>query len=212
MIQGILAIVLLLAAFAIYFWGRRPTIPHQNENPDVILGLVDAKPVIPEQPFVAEKPVATVQPVAATQPLQRIILFLRAPVGRQYAGYELLQSLMAVGLRFGEMNIFHLYELHAEKNTILFSVAAATSSGELNPAQMGDFSCSGLSLFITLNQHIYPSVNFELMLDTARQLVEDLGGRLLDLDQNLLTQERIGQLREKVKSFETNQQTMELFV
>ena len=95
---------------------------------------------------------------------------------------------------------------------VLFSVAAATKNGELKPSDMGDFNCPGLSLFITLNNHVYPSVNFELMLDTARQLMEDLGGTLLDENQATLIPEKIQQIREKIKRFETSQQTMELFV
>lgn len=220
MIQGLLAIILLVLAAGLYIWGRRPTDrPHQGEDPNVILGLTERQAVpVAATPLsvdttaaiakIEQKPNQFVQSV----PLERIILFLRAPAGRQYGGYELLQSLLTCGLRFGENNIFHRYELHPDGQIILFSVAAATKTGALNPADMGDFTCSGLSLFLTLNQHVYPSVNFELMLDTLRQLAEDLGGNVLDEQQTILTQDKVQQIRDKIKQFETNQQTMELFV
>jgi cell division protein ZipA len=208
MIQGLIAIILLILAAALYFWGwRRPAAKLPHSDPDVVLGLTES----PKSPA----PPAAVEPVKpapqSKQPLERQILFLRAPFGRQYSGYELLQSLLSCGLRFGEHKFFHRYEEQGE-TVSLFTVAAATKTGELDPSNMGSFACSGLSLFLTLNQHLYPSVNFELMLDTARQLADDLGGQVLDETQTILTAEKIQQMRDKIKAFETSQQTMELFV
>lgn len=218
MIQGLLAIILLVLAVGLYLWGRRSTDhPHRGEDPDVILGLTEQQEA-PTAPPVAAAVAVTAKveqqynQSAQSAPLERIILFLRAPAGRQYGGYELLQSLLSCGLRFGENDIFHRYEQHPDGQIILFSIAAATKTGALNPADMGDFTCSGLSLFLTLNQHVYPSVNFELMLDTVRQLAEDLSGNILDEKQSPLTQDKVQQIREKIKQFETSQQTMELFV
>ena len=204
MFQIILAILLLVIALGLFLWNRRASSTSNSldrEDPDVILGLTDRQQPQPAQPIAAPTPA-----------IIRQILFLRAPADRPYGGYELLQSLLSVGLRFGENNIFHRYEQREENRVILFSVAAATQTGELNPAEMGSFGCPGLSLFVTLNQHIYPSVNFELMLDTVAQLAEDLGGAVLDETQALLTVEKIQQIRDKIKAFETSQQTMELFV
>ena len=219
MIQGIIAVILLGLAFALYFWGRRSasTTP-AHEDADVVLGLQERssdsiETIIAPQPEPQLEPVQVTPPPALKLPIQREILFLRASPKRPFGGYELLQSLLSCGLSWGEQNrIFHRYEQHTDSEVELFSVAAATKSGELNPADMGEFTCPGLSLFVTLNTHIYPSVNFELMLDAARQLAEDLGGDLLDQQQELLTPEKLQKIREKVKQFETSQQTMELFV
>src|ERR1700734_3046861 len=101
MFQGILAIILVIAAFAIYYWGRRSADYPQKENPDVILGLVETPHKSNDSQPEHVMPAIIPEPKVS---LQRVILFLRAPNGQQYAGYELLQSLMAVGLRFGEMN------------------------------------------------------------------------------------------------------------
>jgi cell division protein ZipA len=214
MIQGILAIVLLVLAAVCYWWGRRPADPVHSEDPDVILGLTTSQeqPIASPVPASAPPPPLKPVPPPATLPLEIEILFLRASQGRSYSGYELLQCLLTCGLRFGENNIFHRYEHHPDGQVVLFSVAADTKNGELKPSDMGDFNCPGLSFFITLNNHVYPSVNFELMLDTARQLMEDLGGVLLDENQAPLIPEKIQQIRDKIKRFETSQQTMELFV
>lgn len=214
MIQGLLAIVLLVLAAVCYWWGRRPASAVHSDDPDIILGLTASqeKTIISPDPADAPSPPPKPAPPPIALPLEREILFLRAPSGRPYSGYELLQCLLTCGLQFGENNIFHRYEHHPDGQVVLFSVAAATKNGELKPSDMGNFNCPGLSLFITLNHHVYPSVNFELMLDTARQLMEDLGGALLDENQATLVPEKIQQIREKIKRFETSQQTMELFV
>ena len=204
MMQGLLAVFLLIAAVVIYFWGRHPKPRDTSEDPDVILGLAESEPktqVVPPAP----------SPEPEALPVERIILFLRASPSRPFSGYELLQSLLAAGLRFGEMNFFHRYKPDDDSKKILFSVAAATKTGHLNPANMGNFACAGLSFFVTMNQHVYPSVNFELMLETARQLAEDLGGAVLDSEQKPLTQDKLKKMREKIKAYETSQQTMELF-
>ena len=171
MIQGLLAIILLALAVCFYFWGRRGNErPVPEEDPNVVLGLAESTP----------KTVPVPVPVPTKKPTMRQLLFLRAAAGNQYSGYELLQSLLSCGMRLGEDNIFHRYEQRADEQVVLFSIAAATQSGIFNLSEMGNFSCLGLSLFITLNDHLYPSVNFELMLDTVRQLVEDLGGQILE--------------------------------
>lgn len=212
MLQGTLAIILLFIAMVLYFLGRRSTVSPfrdgKQDHPDVVLGLSD-----PSAPLLEElEPKPASEPKKVDQRVERVMIFLRAPLGRQYGGYELWQSLLTYGLRFGEMNIFHRYEEHTNGPTILFSVAAATQTGELIPANLGDLFCSGLTLFVTLNEHLYPSVSFELMLDTARKLAEDLNGFLLDEKQKPLTQEKIQEIREKVKNFEMGRQNMELFV
>jgi cell division protein ZipA len=214
MIQGILAVILVILALALYFWGRRSPETVVHEDPDVILGLNERPKVSSETsspPEQKPEPPATTQPSLPKKPIQREILFIKAPKGRSFGGYELLQSLLSCGLRFGDKRIFHRYEQTPHGENELFSIAAATPSGELNPAEMGEFACPGLSLFMTLNNHVYPSVHFELMLDTARQLAEDLGGILLDDQQEFLTTEKLTKIRDKIKQFETSQQSLELF-
>lgn len=208
MIQGLIAIILLALAAALYIWGRnRPTAKVSHTDADVILGLAET----PKSPSPSVPIAEAVKPLPPKLPLERQIIFLRAPAGHPYSGYELLQSLLSCGLRFGEHKFFHRYEKHSETAAPLFTVAAATKTGELDPSTMGNFSCGGLSIFLTLDHHLYPSVNFELMLDTVTQLADDLGGQILDENQVVLSIEKIQQIRGKIKTFETSQQSMELF-
>lgn len=114
----------------------------------------------------------------ATTPL---MIFLLAKDNRQLAGYELLQTLLAAGLRFGEGQLFHRHQNANGQGPVLCSLAAATASGVFDLQNIGAFSVHGLCLFM------HPSGNstidaerFAIMLDTAKQLSEGLDTHMLD--------------------------------
>lgn len=120
-----------------------------------------------------------------------IVLYLLAPEGRDFAGYELLQALLAADLRYGEMSIFHRYERTEQEGRILFSLASALEPGIFDMADIGGFSCPGLTLFMTVSQTEDPVSTFELMLETAEQLAVDLDGMLCDETRQPLTDARV---------------------
>lgn len=131
-----------------------------------------------------------------------IVLQLSAFPGEPYMGYELHQALLASGLRFGDMNIFHRYD-DGEKGDVLFSLAAATKSGVFHIEDMGSFKCGGLMMFMRLNSKQKLMSNFDLMLDTARQLTEELGGDIYDDLHQSISADVIKRLREKICEVET---------
>lgn len=118
-----------------------------------------------------------------------ILMFLLAKENRQLAGYELLQNILAVGLRFGESHLFHRHQHSNGQGPILCSLAAATPSGIFDLQNIGAFSVRGLCLFMQAsgNQAI-DRERFEIMLDTARQLSEGLDAYLLDDKRQPLTE------------------------
>ena len=171
---------------------KEPSFQISTEDPDVILGLVKKVEI--------KKPPLEIKPELP----KHIIFYLRAPTNQPYSGYELLQSLLACDLQFGEEDIFHRYENADEKKQICFSVASATKEGTLVFAEMGNFSCSGLIIFCSTNLHFNLEEVFEKMLETASQLLEDLGGTLLDDTQNLLTNAKLQELKNRVNRFQQN--------
>jgi cell division protein ZipA len=108
-----------------------------------------------------------------------LIISVVAKPDQPFASYDLLQSISATGMQFGDMNIFH-YNVETEEfgRIALFSLAAATEPGEFNIDNMGDFSCPGLTLFMSLSEVPDAEQAFELMLKTAEQLADDLNGEL----------------------------------
>jgi cell division protein ZipA len=81
-------------------------------------------------------------------------------------------------MEFGDMNIFHYYAPDEPGKVRLFSLASATEPGEFDLDRIGNYFCSGLTLFSQLNNVPDPRQAFNLMLRAAEQLAEDLNGEL----------------------------------
>ena len=120
------------------------------------------------------------------------MMFLLAKENRQFAGYELLQTVLAAGLRFGEGHLFHRHQFANGQGPVLCSLAAATATGVFDLQNIGAFSVRGLCLFMHASKS--PSIDkerFSIMLETARQLSEGMDAYLLDDQRKPLTKERI---------------------
>lgn len=124
-----------------------------------------------------------------------ILLQIKALADRPYVSYELLQALTSAGLNFGKMDIFHGNN---------FSVAAATIEGSFPIDSMGSFRCLGLMVFMKLKPKKKLMMTFDLMLDTARQLAEELGGEIYDDLNQPINATTIKRLREKIYTIEAN--------
>lgn len=196
-----------------------------HEDSDVILGL--KKPAVktndaaqPSDNAAAEPQQQQSQSPEVISPVQqqqlslsgeRLMVCLKAAKDCPYGGYELLQSLLANGFRFGEMDLFHRHQQKTGHGPILFSLAAATETGSFDLAKIGGFSCPGLSLFFYMGGQANPSNTFNLMLETAEHLADDLGGQLLDERQQSLTPEIIKRMRDNIHGAANKLYTPDLF-
>lgn len=127
-----------------------------------------------------------------------VMLYLMAPENQPYNGYELLQALLSAGLRYGKMQIFHRHEQKTGRGDVLFSLASATSPGTFELPKMGGFSCAGLVLFFETAKVKNAKKAFEVMIDTANQLAEDLGGDILDEERELLSDDKIAEIADSL--------------
>lgn len=121
-----------------------------------------------------------------------LMMFLLAKENRQFVGYELLQTVLTAGLRFGDDGLFHRHRFTNGDGPIICSLAAATATGVFDLQNIGAFSVRGLCLYMqaTGRPHI-DADRFAVMLDTARQLSDGLDAHLLDEQRRPLTDERI---------------------
>lgn len=133
--------------------------------------------VAPHRDVIEEKNASSIRPDSSLP----IMMFLLAKGNRQLAGYELLQAVLSAGLRFGEGHLFHRHQHANGQGPILCSLAAATDQGTFDLQNIGAFMVRGLCLYM------HPSGNpgidaerFDIMLDTAKTLSEDLDTHLLD--------------------------------
>lgn len=120
-----------------------------------------------------------------------ISIFLVAEKDKPYAGFDLLQTLLTNGLRFGQYKIFHYLELDKS----LFSLACAHHPGTFEIDKMANFTTSGLCMFMQAHRDAHVETSFEKMLQTAQVITKELGGYLLDDQRNELTDSRIQELR-----------------
>jgi cell division protein ZipA len=102
-------------------------------------------------------------------------------------------------MRHGERQIFHRYDTH-EATKILFSMASIAKPGTFAVESMGSFSTPGLIFIFEIERTPDLLNSFELLLETARQLSEDLDGNLLDDRREPLTTERIQALRQQLRA------------
>ena len=128
---------------------------------------------------------------AGNQPTSNMVMmFLLAKEGRQFAGYELLQTVLAAGLRFGEGYLFHRHQQANGQGPIIFSLAAATASGIFDLQNIGAFSARGLCLYMQISGNSTIDLDrFNILYETARQLSEGLDAYLLDDQRKMLTKE-----------------------
>lgn len=120
-----------------------------------------------------------------------------------FAGDEILTILEELGLKYGDMNIFHHYgfgELKMQQS--VFSLANMVEPGTFEPQYMSDFSTSGLALFMRLPGPFGGRVAFELMLNNAQRISESLKGVLMDESRAPLDQKKIEILRDRIANFE----------
>lgn len=127
-----------------------------------------------------------------------IVMHIKALPGKTFVGYGLQQALASAGLQYGEMSIFHFYEEVAGKQTILFSLASGVEPGIFDLQRMGGFSTPSLSLFMTVANCVNPLATLNLLIDTAQQLADDLGGKLYDQQHKLFSDTTIDQYRSRV--------------
>jgi cell division protein ZipA len=117
-----------------------------------------------------------------------LMMFLLAKENRQLAGYELLQTVLAAGLRYGEGHLFHRHQHANGQGPILCSLAAATTSGIFDLQNIGAFSVRGLCLFMeTSGNSVVDMERFTIMYETAKQLSDGLDAYLLDEQRQLLS-------------------------
>lgn len=158
---------------------------------DRVLGVKRPEPA----PKAVDPKQAEQAPIAEREVLEPVevpevyMVSLKAEANKPYSGYELLQALLASGLRYGEQNIFHRHEHKNGQGKILFSLASMVKPGTFDLTRMGEVRCPGLTLFMQPPQVEQPLIAYQLLIETARQLIDDLGGEMWDEKREALTPE-----------------------
>jgi len=139
---------------------------------------------------------------APQEPDEVLIINIMAQRGTVFPGGDLLDALLKAGLRFGDMNIFHRYSDVKGEGELLFSMANMVKPGTFDLDAMDEFETPGVSLFMTLPLKADSMQSFDLMVDTARDIADGLGGELKDEQRSVMTRQTIDHSRERIRDFE----------
>ncbi|MBA5763421.1 cell division protein ZipA [Vibrio sp. 404] len=167
-------------------------------------GEVKAKDIV--EPSTQEEPAEKAEESEPKEPeLEVIVMNVHSAGDEPFIGTKLFSSMQQNDLLYGEMDIFHRHTDLSGTGKVLFSVANMMQPGTLKHDDPADFSTKGISFFMTLPCYGDADQNFKLMLKTAQQIADDLGGRVLDDARNLMTPNRIDGYKAQIKEFKAKQ-------
>lgn len=131
-----------------------------------------------------------------------IVINVMAKPNDDISGNDLLRALLSVGLRFGDMNIFHRHEQITGKGGVLFSAVNVVEPGTFDLNHMEDFKTPGICMFLRLPGPKRSLHAFEQLVESARKIANMLGAELKDENHSVLTQQTIEHYRQRVLDFE----------
>ncbi|WP_318403884.1 cell division protein ZipA [Photobacterium leiognathi] len=174
----------------------------------------EVAPVVEEVATVAASEPEVVEPVKTKQepsftfmsepepepeplPPSYISLCVHARSGKILRGPSLFACLERHGLIFGENSVFHRHADLAGTEPVIFSVTNLLNPGSFPETNYQHFETPGIGFFLMLPCHGKASSNFNLMLQTAQQIADELNADVLDQDRVMITPNRIAQYRDK---------------
>lgn len=139
---------------------------------------------------------------APQEPLDVLVLNVVANDNEEISGAVLLPTLLTLGLKFGEMDIFHRHEKATGKGEVLFSLVNMVKPGTFDIDNMEQFSTTGVSLFMTIPHRHGNMETFNTMLNAAAKIAEAFGGQVLDGDRSTLTKQSTQHYVQRIREVE----------
>lgn len=132
-----------------------------------------------------------------------LVISVVAPKQRPaFSGRSLLQILMACGMRYGDMKIFHRYEDGIDQGAVQFSMANAVEPGYFDIDSMETMETRGVTFFMSMEEPRDVMNAYECMLGTAEAVANNLHGNLLDENRSTMRSQTKEHYRERIRSFE----------
>lgn len=162
-----------------------------------------AEPVPAPEPDIAAYEDEKEEVVDAPKEPEQQVLILNVLAGgsKEFDGEELINCLEQHGMIFGEMEIYHRHADLAGNGQVLFSAANMFNPGSFPLATIHQFTTPGITFFMTLPCYGEAEQNFKLMLQTAQQVADQLGGLVADDKRNMMTPQRLDGYRDRIKQF-----------
>lgn len=131
-----------------------------------------------------------------------IVISVMARNEEGFSGPDLLNLMLACGLRYSEMGIFLRYETEDAESELQFAMVDVVKPGTFDLAAMDDFATPGVTFLMPLPSARDSAAAFEAMVETAMVLVRNLGGELKDENRSVMTAQTVEFARQRVQEFE----------
>ena len=125
-----------------------------------------------------------------------VVLYILAKPGAELLGAQINSAAQAMGLSFGDMNIFH----YCPAGHNVFSMANMHEPGHFDPDTIHDMKTDGLSVFMQI-QGDDPMDDLTEMLQRSYQLAGLLDARLCNHKRKPLTEQDAENYRQQVREF-----------
>ena len=132
----------------------------------------------------------------------RLGVFGSAVKAHPISGAGLLASMLTLGFKFGESDIFHRHVNSNGKGPVLFSIANMFKPGIFDVHNMESQQFHGLTLFMSLPIEGDAHQVFNMMHNAARKLADEFGAEVLDEHRSGLTQQGLQHYVERIREFE----------
>ncbi|MDD1783319.1 cell division protein ZipA [Enterovibrio sp. ZSDZ35] len=171
---------------------------YETEQTEIVTETVSEETVDAVEDVVEEDIVEEAPKEPETQVL---IINVQASGNVEFPGEDLINCLEQHGMLFGEMDIFHRHADLAGTGKVLFSAANMFNPGSFPLTSIHQFTTPGITFFMTLPCFGEAEQNFKLMLKTAQEVADQMGGLVTDDNRNMMTPQRLDGYREKIKQF-----------
>ena len=138
----------------------------------------------------------------AQEQLEVITLFVTGDI----QGAILLQMTTELGLKYGDMDIFHRHAETSGHGPVLFSVANMFNPGTFDIHNMERFETQGIVLFMTLPLKSDGHQAFTMMYNAANKIADAMPrAAVLDGNRNPVTKQSVQHTYQKIREFERKQ-------
>lgn len=129
-------------------------------------------------------------------PANIVVLYILPKQGEELIGSRINSSVQAMGLVFGDMDIYH----YQPRNRSIFSIANMLEPGSFDVDNLDELKTSGLTVFMQITRGD-PLGDLTEMLQRSYQLAGLLGARLCNSKRQPLTEQDAEDYRKRVKEF-----------
>ena len=136
-----------------------------------------------------------------------IIIHLMAEQGEVFQGGDLLEAVVANGLRYGSLKIFHRHAQEGGSGEVLFSMANSINPGTFELNAMAEFETPGVTFMMVLADSDDPLKTFDILLECIHGVNSAIGGALKDQQRSALSLQTAEHYRQRIMDFKRRRLT-----